>query len=404
MKKSFKQYISFLLAIMMVATLLVGCGTSALPEEPADLAMATPQSLTSITSLQGASPPAAIRDIFPDGALAGAVALALGETVDSIVTQTDLDQLQELNINNLGVESLEGIQYLRELLGLRAWGNQISDLLPLSELTNLTGLNLGHNQISDLRPLSELSAVHILILVHNQISDIAPLENVGWELFLCDNQIRDITPILGRQIRADRNQITDFTRAHLSPPLQIVLPIQGRDQQITLDPILRAEVISIANIVRYPPGNLIPPSYISDGGVYENGMITWSGLTTQRSVSFSWGNPSSALTNQTPSCSFCCADWYGVWSVVDGISGTVTIPLRSPGPEIIELNRDSVFEFPSRSLGAVPCQLITTVSNISNTTPGSLTVRLSGADASSFEFRYISCNNLRPHSDHKPVF
>ena len=411
MKKSFKQRISFLLAIMLVITLLVGCGTSASPEEPAELAMATPQSLTSITPLQGASPPAAIRDIFPDGALAGAVALELGETVDSIVTQADLDQIEEFNISHLGIESLEGIQYLHELRRLCAWDNQISDLSPLSGFSYpLSFLNLGRNLISDLNPLSGPigSSLATMVLVQNQISDVTPLAySFGFPaVYLCDNQIRDIGPILGRlQIRAERNQITDFTGASILGTLGAVFSVYGRDQRVTLEPMLRTELVSIANMLHFGFGHLRTPSYISDGGVYANGMITWSGLTTQRYVSFSWGNPSSTLPSPSPLCNFCCASVNGALPRVNETSGIVTIPLQRPqSPEIIELNRDSIFEFPSRAVGATPSQLITTVRNISNTSPGPLTVRLSGADASSFEFRYISCNNLRPHPDHKPVF
>ena len=560
MKKSFKQYISFLLAIMLVITLLVGCGTSALPEEPAELAMATPQSFTSITPLQGASPPAAIRDIFPDEGLARTVANSARQGVNSIVTQVDLDQIQGLDLRIYIVGSFEGMQYLRELRHLALWNsqvgdlsplsglvnleslrfnsfgnnfiqvgdlgalsgltnlrtlslgnrqvsdlsplaglvnledltltysqvsdlrplsgltnlrrlsllnsqvsdlsplsglvdletlhlgqnqisdlrplsglinldflsfgsNQVSDLSPLSGLVNLNNLGLSNNQVRDLRPLSGLVNLHYLSLGNNQISDLSPLSGlVGlgrlsldqnqirdlrplsgltnlWRLNLSNNQINDLRPLSGLANLWDlilaHNQITDFSPV---PPgawpsesaHPISLGLQWYDQRATLAPMTRAEAetVSIANMVRDHRGELIPPSYISDGGTYENGMITWGELTTQQSASFSWRRHFvSGLTFERSE-----------------VSGTVTIPLRPPSPEIIELNRDSIFEFPSRAVGATPSQLITTVRNISNTSPGPLTARLSGANADSFEFRYISCNNLRPHPDHKPVF
>jgi Leucine-rich repeat (LRR) protein len=53
--------------------------------------------------------------------------------------------------------------------------NQISNLLPLSNLTGLAALYLGSNQISNLAPMSTMTGLEDVILRNNQISDIAPL-------------------------------------------------------------------------------------------------------------------------------------------------------------------------------------------------------------------------------------
>jgi internalin A len=99
-----------------------------------------------------------------------------------------------LNKNNLSVETLHTINALLQvakttdcnqaskllspLTTLTLFGNQISDLRPLSSLTNLAGLSLTKNQISDLRPLSSLTNLSYLYLDNNQIADLRPLSTL----------------------------------------------------------------------------------------------------------------------------------------------------------------------------------------------------------------------------------
>jgi len=370
----------------------------------------------------GMSPPAAIRDIFPDEQLAESVALALGETVDAVVTQADLNQLQALNINHRDVESLEGVQYLRELGLLQAWDNQIRDLSPLSGLSSLTSLNLGHNQISDMEPFSGFSGFSgffNLVLEHNQISDVTPLTHVVVSnLWLSDNQIRDITPLRYTDLSVARNQITDFTGTGNHFLHGALLHLDGRDQQTVLEPILRTETISIANMVRYPWPDPLRSYDISDGGVYENGMITWTGLTTQEFVSFSWsldpaafrnttGEITVSVSNERPQCNFCCVGWPSIDPMFQEASGTVIIPLISPGSENnspIQLNHSGVFAFSPRSVGEETSSLITTIRNTGNASSGILAVRFSGGNANSFEFTDISCPSPRVNLAHSSVF
>jgi internalin A len=49
----------------------------------------------------------------------------------------------------------EANQILTKLTSLDFWGDEISDIKPLSNLTNLTTLNLKSNKISDIKPLSK---------------------------------------------------------------------------------------------------------------------------------------------------------------------------------------------------------------------------------------------------------
>ena len=335
----------------------------------------------SVAPLQGASPPAAIRDIFPDEVLAAEVARRLRTSTNVVVTQTDLDQIRWLVSEPTSVPgnvtSLEGLQYLRELAQLELWRTQVSDLSPLSGLVNLGILSLNQSQINDLSPLSGLVNLSRLYLNNNQISDLAPLSglvNLGelWlhsnqisdlapltsltnltRLTLSNNQISDLSPLSGLNLwtlRLDHNQIsdvgplselsylgwlflshnqiTDFSPIPELVPTSTVIgfpfwELQGRGQEIILEPIQQTNTVSMANMVRDQYGDMIPPNSVSDGGVYENGTITWSGLTTQQSISFSWERYISY------------GDWVwgggGAW--FDETSGTVTIPIL-PDPAI----------------------------------------------------------------------
>ncbi len=66
------------------------------------------------------------------------------------------------------------------LTELRLRDNQISNIVPLANLTSLTSLDLWGNQISDISPLANLTNLTYLYLHSNQISDISPLvDNEG---------------------------------------------------------------------------------------------------------------------------------------------------------------------------------------------------------------------------------
>nr|HPH11892.1 hypothetical protein [Thermotogota bacterium] len=61
-----------------------------------------------------------------------------------------------------GLVSLEGIQYLTNLVDLRFPNNQVSDLSPLQNLTNLEYLSFNNNQVTSLEPLRFLENLDYL--------------------------------------------------------------------------------------------------------------------------------------------------------------------------------------------------------------------------------------------------
>ena len=70
------------------------------------------------------------------------------------------------------------MEHAGNLKTLEALDNDISDLMPLSDLTNLERLEIGLNEISDLVPLSGLIGLELLRLDNNHISDLAPLSDL----------------------------------------------------------------------------------------------------------------------------------------------------------------------------------------------------------------------------------
>ncbi len=92
-----------------------------------------------------------------------------------------------------GIESLEGLQYARNLTKLIILGNaphlkggtdnSFQDLSPLSELENLEMLSLRFNNLHDISPISELENLSVLELQYNlelqDISAISKLNNLS---------------------------------------------------------------------------------------------------------------------------------------------------------------------------------------------------------------------------------
>ena len=98
-----------------------------------------------------------------------------GEYKEPIVTSLDL--------SNLGLTSIEGIQYLSGLMDLNLSHNQISDLTPLSKMMNLEKLDLSYNNITSISKLPYYANIYLegdkkqYILSHNKITDISCINN-----------------------------------------------------------------------------------------------------------------------------------------------------------------------------------------------------------------------------------
>ena len=236
--------------------------------------------------------PDTIANIFPDAGLATAVADELGVTVGTVVTQADLDGVLELHARDLGIQNLEGMQYLVNIQDLVLGGNYISNLQPLAELVNVQRLELWDNVISNLQPLAELINLQRLILSVNQISDLQPLAGlVSLErLSLSINQASNLQPLAGlvnlEYLALNDNQVSDLRPLAGLSNLEW---IRANGQQITLPSTLHANPLTVENAVFGIDGARIVPDEISHNGAYIAPHVQWGSLSINtKEVSYSF--------------------------------------------------------------------------------------------------------------------
>lgn len=101
--------------------------------------------------------------------------------------------------SDVGIETLEGLQYANNLKCLILIGQNLKDISALSQTHNLEYVDFKNNNLEDISSLSSHFKLKTLLLSENSISDISSLMllyNLS-ELFLGENPIDDITPIKG---------------------------------------------------------------------------------------------------------------------------------------------------------------------------------------------------------------
>ena len=237
--------------------------------------------------------PAPIATIFPDPALAAAMAevlewvLSTPVTVATPVDQADLDKIVTLGHGDLtgrGIQDLEGMQFLSNLGVLSIAGNQVTDLSPLTGLTSLWSLYLYVNPITDLSPLAGLTNLISIWGWDMPISDLTPLAGLtNLEiLWLRDNKISDVTPLAGlmnlTSLDLSTNRISDLSPLAGLVNLANLVTFNVSGQQITLPPISLADPLVVANDVFLLNGSHVTPISISNSGTYATPDVTWTGL------------------------------------------------------------------------------------------------------------------------------
>ncbi len=197
-----------------------------------------------------------LADMFPDPALAGCVAAALGTPVSEPVSERELTGISDLACSSAlpadyPVQGLAGLEHLPGLYRLDLTDQAVHDLRPLNQATRLTTLTLTINAASDLTPLAGLTALSDLGLSGNHVTDLTPLRELIalQHLGLGDNQIADLTPLVGltslQDLDLDRNQVTDVAPLAGLPQLDRLTlaanqisdpsPLRGSPALTTLD-------------------------------------------------------------------------------------------------------------------------------------------------------------------------
>lgn len=240
---------------------------------------------------------------IPDKKLHKAINERLFQDEYTPVTRYKMSQVKELDLSELEVENLEGLQYcenlenlnlansktkdfkvisnLKNLKVLDLSNNNISDISILNNLTSLTKLYLKNNNINDVSNLKNLNKLTVLNLERNKISNISSLEGLSslTNLNVGSNNISDISVVKNltnlKYFRGSQNKITD-----ISPlgKLKNLKELNLSTQRIDLGPILiKDNKFVFKNPLIGMDGKPIAPSKIGNGGKYSKttNNITW---------------------------------------------------------------------------------------------------------------------------------
>lgn len=196
---------------------------------------------------------------FSDLNLENVVRDIVGKNIGPIMRE-DVEQIKRLSARVRGISNIDALQFFTALEEIDLYGNRITDLLPLANLTSLKKLNIGKNfnvlttvdpgqtgldisplkglamleelDISDnmivnIDDLKSLSSLKKLVATKNRISDISALSNCislidvdvsynyGINADNTERGISDLTPLFGiktlESINASYNLIEDVT-------------------------------------------------------------------------------------------------------------------------------------------------------------------------------------------------
>ncbi len=238
---------------------------------------------------------------FTDNNLKEAIYNYLGIDPEEPLYDYQVQSIEQLNLNGLGISSLNGLEYFYNLLSLELKSNQITDLAPLQSLTMLEVLDLSDNLISDISPLSYLTEIYELDisrnniavvpeefsgfsnlyhldLGHNAITSVAFLTSMDTmaRLFLNDNEISDIQPLSDLDLQIlylAGNPISDF-----SPVAKYYGTLEDKDFSV---PPVASDVIITGNKT---PGSVLTGAYTYNSmvGYPESGTtFKWFRSTAQ---------------------------------------------------------------------------------------------------------------------------
>ena len=137
----------------------------------------------------------------------------------------DLVTIHDLDCSSRAISSLDGAQYMEQLVDLRIDDNSIHDLSPLSQLPVLASLTASDNGISDISPLSTVTTLGVLNVDENGLDSLDPLAGLTnlTNLSASHNALQDINALSGMSLnvlRVDDNQLVDLSPVSSMASLQ----------------------------------------------------------------------------------------------------------------------------------------------------------------------------------------
>lgn len=93
--------------------------------------------------------------------------------------QTGSQGLRVLCLHGNSINSLQGLEHMKQLVDLNASSNFVEDLRPLQHLTKLTSLNLASNRLQSLEDLQNLICLERLTIPHNFLASLSSLSHLS---------------------------------------------------------------------------------------------------------------------------------------------------------------------------------------------------------------------------------
>jgi len=154
---------------------------------------------------------------IPDPGLREALEDALGKSPADPIYQCELENLESLIAESMGIQDIEVLQFCSNLRVLWLIDNPIRSLSALAGLANLEWLVISGSGIEDISPLAGLMNLEVLWLPDNPIQDLSALAGLGKleKLFIDGIGIEDISPLAGlmdlRVLWLDNNPIQNLS-------------------------------------------------------------------------------------------------------------------------------------------------------------------------------------------------
>ncbi|HNR02429.1 MAG TPA: CotH kinase family protein [Anaerolineaceae bacterium] len=154
--------------------------------------------------------------VFPDAVLEKEIRTMTNRPEGKLYTY-QLLTIVNLDLRGKGVESLDGIDSLRNLRTLNLSGIRVNDLSPLQKLAKLQRLDLSNNLLEDASVISALVSLEELVIRQNLIEDLSFLEKLKnlKVLDIANNRIVDIEPLKNlphlEELNLRENLVTDIS-------------------------------------------------------------------------------------------------------------------------------------------------------------------------------------------------
>lgn len=156
---------------------------------------------------------------IPDKGLYRAVLDELGKKRNQTFTEEEAQSIKKLEIPyryKIGIKSLKGIEYLRNLERLDISGYKLKNLRGIEKLPKLTFLVAAGNNLTNLKSISKAKNLEGICIESNKLTSLKGIETLTNLEYICvkDNRLKSLKELKNLKkvdyLEADRNQLTNL--------------------------------------------------------------------------------------------------------------------------------------------------------------------------------------------------